>query len=391
LILDERLSELRGASAEISPQLRAHALDVDADPAAMSALLDLFPYKMIRQANTPPRLRKEPLRLGRWEFGSGSCLEHVVSAIELARGDAGLVLACPGPALAGLLIDQLADEQQQERFHLSLADGRTWSFFAMTEPDRGNDATGMQTAFVKDGDGGYRLHGVKRYIGNGSRGRSGVVFGRTGPGPLSIRAALVELDGERAPDGTVEGFHARPLDMVGLRGARLAEITFDGLRVPEEALLGRHLPGSRRGMWGAMRTFNKMRAQVAALAVGTGLAIHELVTGQRPHAPRAAEFGARLEACRHLVYEAAAAVDSDPDVARGSSAAKIVAVAAAVRTSRWAAAALGPGAVLEHPLLEKLTRDVRAFEFMEGTANIQRGHVSRSYLRGGSGDGRARI
>lgn len=382
VILDRRLAELRATSALLGKDLREHALELDADPADMTRLFDLAPYRLIREATTPERFRGNPLRLGGVQV-EDSCLDQVVSLVELARGDAGLILACPGPALAGMLIDHLADEGQQRRFHEALADGRTWSFFAMTEPAHGNDATGMQTTFTRAADGAYRLHGEKRFIGNGARGRIGVVYGRTGPGPLAIRAALVEPGATGTDEVAAAGFSARPLEMVGLRGARLAEITFDGLPVPQEALLGRHLPGSRRGMWGAMRAFNKMRAMVAALAVGGGLAIYELVAGERPQAPHMTEVGARLEACRQLAYEAAAAVDLDPDRADAPAAAKTTAVSAAVRTSRWAAAVLGPAAALEHPLLEKWTRDVRAFEFMEGTTNIQRGHIARDHLRGG--------
>ncbi len=51
-------------------------------------------------------------------------------------------------------------------------------------------------------------------------------------------------------------------------------------------------------------------------------------------------------------------------------------------TARWAAAALGPAGLLEHPLLEKWTRDACAFEFMEGPGNVQRLHVARGYQNG---------
>ncbi|WP_407939993.1 acyl-CoA dehydrogenase family protein [Micromonospora tarapacensis] len=50
--------------------------------------------------------------------------------------------------------------------------------------------------------------------------------------------------------------------------------------------------------------------------------------------------------------------------------------------SRWAVRSLGPAALVEHPLLEKWSRDVCAFEFMEGTSDIQRQHIVRSYLKG---------
>jgi alkylation response protein AidB-like acyl-CoA dehydrogenase len=373
----ERLRIVRGLTSEVAADLRTRALSVDADPECAARHFDAPAFQVIRNANTPIKYRAdagEPLDL----FESGSCLEAVVGTLELARGDAGMILACPGPALAGVLVDHLGSDEQRERFYRRLADGRTWSFFAMTEPGRGNDATAMETRLDPDGAGGYLLRGGKRYIGNGARGQIGVVFARTGRSPLSIRAALVELP--------VPGWSARRLDMVGLRGAYISELEFDGVPVPRENLLGEHLPASRRGMWGAIKTFNNMRIQVAALAVGTAVAITEYVAEHRPPRP-GADYGleaatARVEAARQLLYEAGARIERDPNRRFLSSAAKLSANAVAISTARWAATALGAGSLIEHPLLEKWSRDVRAFEFMEGTANIQRLHVAQGFLAG---------
>ncbi|MEU3731516.1 acyl-CoA dehydrogenase family protein [Streptomyces sp. NPDC033538] len=373
ITLDDRLRALRGASAEIGAELRTHALAVDADPSRMKPYLRLEAFDLIRRATTPDRFGQGPLRLGSHVYDQRSCLERVVSTVELARGDAGMLLSCPGPALAGILLDELGDEGQQRRFHERLSDGATWSFFAMTEPARGNDASALETRLVPDGADLYRLHGTKRYVGNGSRGGVGVVFARTGRGPLSIRAVLVEPP--------AHGYRAESLDMVGLRGARLSEISLDGLPVEPHMLLGSHKPPTRRGLWGAVRTFHHMRAQVAAMAVGTGLALHELVIAHRPGAPGADEVLDRLEACRQLVYAAGATVDRAPDSAGMPSLAKLGATRQAVAVSRWAVRSLGAAALVEHPLLEKWVRDVCGLEFMEGTANIQREHIAKSHLR----------
>lgn len=372
--LDDRLDALRRASAEMAGELREHALAVDADPQAMKPHLDVAAYRMIRRFMTPLRFADGPPRVGRFEYAPESCLQQVVWTVELAYGDAGLVMACPGPSLAGVLVGTLADEAQQERFYAAVADGVTWSFFAVTEPGRGNDASGLETRLDQETAGLYRLRGTKRYIGNGSRGRVGVVFARTGRGPLSIRAVLTELP---AP-----GFEATALDMIGLRGAGLGEIRLDDVPVPAELVLGRHLPATRRGLWGAVRVFNTMRAHVAALAVGTGLALVDLVRAERPQAPGAADLAARLDACRRLVYAAGASVDRDRGADGLPSAAKATATALAREASRWAVRSLNSDAIAEHPLLDKWARDVCAFEFMEGTTDIQRQHVARSYRKG---------
>ncbi|MFC8453504.1 acyl-CoA dehydrogenase family protein [Kitasatospora sp. NPDC057223] len=378
LELDERLRALRGAAAETAPELRALAPALDAAPHDLKPHLGAAAFDLIRRCTTPQRFGGDPLRVGRFAFSAGSSLETLVWMLELAHGDAGMVLAAPGPNLAGLLVDQLGDEQQQEYFYRAVADRGAWTFFAVTEPDRGSDAGAMESklerAAPERGDPElHLLHGTKKYIGNGARGALGVVFARTGSGPLSIRAALV--------DAAAPGFAAQELDMVGLRGAALGEIRFTGVPVPQERLLARHLPPTRRGLWGAVRVFNTVRPQVAALAVGTGLAFVDLVRAGRPHAPGLEAVAGRLEACRQLVYQAGAALDLDRDDGRLSSAAKIAAVAAAREAGRWAVRSLGPAALAEQPLLEKWTRDMGAFEFMEGTSDIQRLHVARSLVR----------
>jgi acyl-CoA dehydrogenase len=372
-MLDDRLKALRDTSASVAVELRDHAVQLDTDPYDMKPHLDVAAYPLIRAFQTPARFSDSPPRVGRVRYDPGSVLQQVVVTLELAYGDAGTAMACPGPGLAGVLVDHLGDDSQQEWFHRAVTDN-TWTFFAITEPARGSDATALETTLTKETPELYRLSGTKRYIGNGSRGDVGVVLARTGPGPLSVRAALVEA--------SQPGFHSSSLDTIGLRGACLGEITLADVPVPAEMLLGRHLPATRRGMWGAIRVFNTMRANVAALAVGTGLALVDLVRAERPDAPGAAELTARLEACRRLVYAAGTAVDNDRDTGTPSSTVKIAATALAREASRWAVRSLSPVALVDIPLLEKWTRDVCAFEFMEGTSDIQRQHVTRAYLKG---------
>jgi alkylation response protein AidB-like acyl-CoA dehydrogenase len=371
---DDRLRAVRDDCRDAAADLRARALSIDTDPDAMDEHFDSPVYTMIRQSNTPVRYRESVPGGGLKLMDSKTVLEDIVGMVELARGDMSALFACPCPALAGVFVRLLGNDEQQERFYTRLHGGRTWTFFAMTEPDHGNDATAMQTRFDKDGSGGYLMHGAKRYIGHGARGGIGLVFGRTGRSALSIRAALVEVP---AP-----GWSARRLDMVGLRGAYLSELNFDGVPVSADMLLGEHLPVTRRGVWGAIKTFNNMRVQISASAVGTAMAMAEYVAEHRKNAPGVDLALARAEAARELVYEAAARLDHDPERGYLSSAAKLGATRMAVQTARWASNAIGPAGLLEHPLLEKWTRDVRAFEFMDGTSNIQRLHVARGYQAG---------
>ncbi len=99
--LDARLRAVRDVSREAAEQLRSLALAIDADPDAMEAHLDTEVYAMVRTSNTPAKHRESlpgrPLRL----LDEGNCLETVVGTLELARGDAGALLACPSPRSPG--------------------------------------------------------------------------------------------------------------------------------------------------------------------------------------------------------------------------------------------------------------------------------------------------
>jgi alkylation response protein AidB-like acyl-CoA dehydrogenase len=374
-VLDDELLQLRGACRDIAPQLRALALAVDTAPHAMAAHLRTPALALLRAASTPEPYRGAdvPAYAGRY---TEDCLARAVANLELARGDAGVLSANTGPALAGLAVDALGDDAQRETFYRALADGRTWSFFAMTEEARGSDAAAIETRLEPAPDGGgtgpaaqgspgdLLLYGGKRYVANAARGTVGVVFARTGPSPLSIRAALLTCP---AP-----GLTGTALDMTGLRGARIGAMAFDGVRVPRERVLGTHLPASRRGLWGAGRAFNVMRVQIAAQAIGVAFAARDLVREARPGRSGDELVSARLRAARALLYEVAAGVDHDPDDRHRPSVAKLHATRLAVEVTGWAERALGPGSLLEHPLLEKWCRDVRAFEFMDGTGNILR-------------------
>ncbi|MFE1101177.1 acyl-CoA dehydrogenase family protein [Nocardiopsis alba] len=378
MVSDDLVTRMRESLAGHVQEIRAHALSLDHDPSNMEPYLDLDCFKAIRRFLIRGTAEGGPEEHGLSGYTFGSCLDTAVAVTEICRGDVGMMLACPGPALAGVAMRFLGDEDQREYFYRRVSDGRTWTFFAMTEPAIGSDATAMTTRLEKDGSDTYRLSGTKRYVGNGSRGDLGLVFARTSPGVLGIRAVLVEAGGP--------GWEAEALDMVGLRGARLSEMRFDDVAVPADMLLGRHLPPTRRGIMGALRAFNHMRVQIASMALGVSHAIHEYVAEHEPRAVGVDVMRARLEAAEELTFDAARAVDADPDLGHLSSAAKLRTTRLAAEVAHWSGGALGPASFLEHPLLEKWSRDVGALEFMDGTGNIQRMHVAKAYTRGRMAD-----
>ncbi|WP_415297610.1 acyl-CoA dehydrogenase family protein [Cellulosimicrobium sp. SJTW-1] len=341
------LLALRDHLRPVAVALRERALAVDADPGALHALLDagVLPYRQL--GGFPPGYLDDPLRVRGVPVLVRTCVERAVVAETLAWGDASVVVGAP----------------------------RTWTFFGLTEPDRGSDAAALETEVAAGGV----LRGHKKYVGNVARASLGVVFARHRPGPLGVGVYLV--------DTARPGFDAAPLVTTGMRAVQLGEVRFRDVPLRPEDSLGRHLSPSRRGLLGAVRTFNRLRPVVAALAVGVTQAALDYVRAERSSF-RADErrlletFDDRLHAARALVLEAARGADADPADGTLPAAAKATALDLAEEVTRTVPALLGPGARWEHPYLDKLVRDVPGLEMMEGTRTVQRLTLAQGWLQG---------
>ncbi|WP_410606158.1 acyl-CoA dehydrogenase family protein [Amycolatopsis sp. lyj-109] len=368
-VLDERLVTLRDAARQWGAEFRTAGAGLDTAPDGVGAHLDLAGVRCLATMLVPAEFGGAGLRLGAHRFHGMTAIERAVVLEELARGDAGLMLASPGASMSGVLVDVLADREQKEWFYGRLLERPTWTFFALTEPDRGSDATALETALSAPAEGKHRLDGRKKYVGNAARAALGVVFARTGPGPLGVTAVLV--------DTADPGFHAEPLESLGLRAARICELTLDGVTVPAERVLGRDRSPARRGMWACVQTFNRLRPGVAAIAVGIAAAAHDYVVTAggplgRDGRDRLEELGHRIDGVRHLVHLSAIEVDADGSRGHLASAAKAEACRLAEEATLEACGFFGPRARWDHPALDKLVRDARGVEFMEGAGNIQK-------------------
>ncbi len=357
------VAELRAEVRACAPDLRRRALAVDADPAQVAEHIDSPGMRLVHRVSTVP-VEPEPDR----------CLRLTAATLEAARGDAGVLMASPGPSLAGVVVDLLADDAQRDRFRSALSDARSWAFCAITEPHGGSDVLALRSQLRRTPEG-LRLSGSKTYVGHASRARLGVVLARTGPTPLHIRAVVVPAD--------AGGVTSTALPMAGLRGARIGRLTFTDVAVRDEDVLGSHLPPSRRGLWGAIRAFASVRVQVGAMAVGTAAAVCDYVTDHGNGGPdgELATIRARIATTERLVLRAAAAIDRDEGRGQLSALAKVTATRLAIEVTSRLPARLGRGALLDHPLLEKWRRDAAGFEFMEGTSAIQILHVADGALR----------
>jgi alkylation response protein AidB-like acyl-CoA dehydrogenase len=380
-VLEDRLAQLDGRCRDIAADLRGPGLELDRDPDAITRYLDLQAVALQRDVLMPPQYRGSADGLLAGATSGTSCAEWSLVARRLAHGDPGMVLASPGPSLSGAAVRALADDEQRDRFFSRLADRPTWTFFGLTEPDKGSAALELSTTLTAAPDGdGWFLDGEKCYIGNGARAQLGVVFARLAPGPWGIEAVLV--------DATDPGFSAEPLPMVGLRGARISRLRFDRVHITPDRLLGRDRPRSRRGLHGARQTLLWFRPSVAALALGVCDAVCDYVRERRPligggDRRRLDALVERTALVGRLVHGVAAEVDAGVANVHRIGAAKMSAARLAEHATLVAADLLGPASLIEHPWLEKITRDARAFEFMEGTSHIHRSGVFHGLVRGG--------
>jgi alkylation response protein AidB-like acyl-CoA dehydrogenase len=378
MMCTEDEKDLRGRLGEAARQFRRIGLDLDRDPEVIHKHLDLEGVRWLSQMSIPAELGA-PLFRGKSgrEYDFTSTRERVVSLECLSYGDIGVLLASPGPSLSGQVVGDLGTPEQKARYFSRLLTRPTWTFFALTEPDRGSDAAALTTRLVND-ERGFRLHGEKRFIGNGSRAQIGVVFARRNPGPLGIEAVLFDTE--------IDGFAARALPTMGLRGAGISQLRFDGCAVAESDIIGGNLNPSRRGLWGAILTFNRMRSGVAAMALGVAQASFDYVRQERRsfasrERSEMESFEYRLHAVRSAIYQAAEVADRDPANGTPAMVAKLQAVELVEAVTESAVRLLGPASLIEHPYLNKWYRDARGFEYMEGTSIIQKLQLFQGYRK----------
>jgi butyryl-CoA dehydrogenase len=318
------------------------------------------------------------------ELGGGGLdsLSYTLLCEELGRADSsvrGIVSVSNG--LFGKTVAKWGTEEQRAHWLPRLASGDALGCYALTEPGCGSDAAALATRGERDGDG-WALTGSKVFITLGSWAAVAIVFARTrGEGPRGITAFLVPTD--------AAGFEARPMKgKLGLRAQDTAELSLDGVRVPDSARLG----DEGQGFKVAMSALDNGRISLAAGCVGIAQGCLETSVAyakereafKRPIAgfqlvqELLAEMHVDTEAARLLTWRAAALADAGKQYTTEASMAKWFASEASVRAANAAVQVLGGyGYVDEYPVAKYL-RDARVTTLYEGTSQIQKLIVGRA-------------
>ncbi len=307
---------------------------------------------------------------------------------ELAQGDPTIAAYISIHNMVAWMIDAYGTDQQREEWLPGLVAMTDLGAYCLTEPGAGSDAAAIVTTAIRDGDE-FVLTGVKQFISGGGEAAVYVAMARTGqPGARGITAFLVPGGAEGLSFGPAEkkmGWNAQPT----------RQVIFDRVRVPASAVLG----GFGKGFSLAMSGLDGGRLSIAACSLGGAQwamdravrYVHERFTFGEPLAERQsvvftlADMATELRAARALVREAARALDEKaPDAAMQCAMAKRFATDVGFRVANEALQLHGGYGYLQEFGIEKVVRDLRVHQILEGTNEIMRVIIGR-HLLGGAG------
>jgi len=305
---------------------------------------------------------------------------------ELSKACGGIALAFAATGLGAIPIIVSGNDEQKQKYLPRIAEGKSLAAFALTEPNAGSDAAGIETRAVLDGDE-YVINGTKQWITNGGEAEIYTVFAVTDParGARGVSAIIVEK-------GTPGFSFGKKENKMGIRASATRELIFQDCRVPAENVLGR--PGT--GFFTAMKTFDLSRPGVASQALGIAQGALDLAV---KYARERRQFGVpissfqglrfmladmatKIEAARALIYAVARWLDhGDPRKATMYSAmTKCFASDVAMEVTTNAIQVFGGyGYMKEYPI-EKYMRDAKITQIYEGTNQIQRDEIGKGLI-----------
>ncbi|MEO1205068.1 MAG: acyl-CoA dehydrogenase family protein [Pseudomonadota bacterium] len=326
-------------------------------------------------------------------MGLGKEAMCVVSE-ELSRGYIGVGSLGTRSEIAGELILHNGTDEQKQKYLPGISSGEILPTAVFTEPNTGSDLASLKTRAVKTDDG-YTITGQKTWITHPVRADVMTVLARTNPDEKGYRGLSMFL--VEKPRGTDEnpfpadGMTGGEIEVLGYRGMKEYDISFDEFAVPESQLLG---GAEGQGFKQLMATFEGARIQTAARAVGVAQCAMDLALkyaldrqqfGQPIYNfPRVANkivmMAVEVMVARQLTYFSARQKDDGHRCDLEAGMAKLIGARVA-----WAAAdnALqvhgGNGFALEYPISRVLC-DSRILNIFEGAAEIQAQVVARRLL-----------
>jgi alkylation response protein AidB-like acyl-CoA dehydrogenase len=317
----------------------------------------------------------------------GSALTRLDAAIifeELAQGCTSTAAYISIHNMAAWMIDAFGREEARRRFLPKLCAMEHFASYCLTEPGSGSDAASLTTRARRDGDA-YVLDGAKAFISGGGRSDIYVVMARTGEaGPRGISCIVVE-------NGTLGLSFGAQEKKLGWKTQPTAMVMFENCRVPVANRIGKEGEGFRIAMAG----LDGGRLNIGACSIGGAqFCLERTIDYMKERRQfgtrladfqalqfRVADFATELEAARLLLYRAAVAVgDKEPGATRLAAQAKRLATDTGFEVVNGCLQLHGGyGYLRDHPI-ERVLRDVRVHQILEGTNEIMRLIVSRAML-----------
>lgn len=311
--------------------------------------------------------------------GGGTHLAWAVLHEELARVMPVIGLYFQVNTIVAGAIQRSGTPAQVKEWVPKLLDGTAKGFLAFTEPQTGTD-TKMLTTRAERTDEGWRITGQKMWISGARSAHIGIVFAKDPDGDLSL--FLVPTDRPGFDPGN-------QLDIHGMRGTELSDLSLDGVEVPADNLLG----GATGGQFETLRKVMPI-GKLGMCAIGVGImqrCLEESVRYARERQQQGhpiidfqaihyliAEMVAALEASRQLTYWAATCKDQGSDAINELATAKLFVTTQAVRVARMAVSVHGVYGIAQGAVVERFVRDAQVLELLEGTSEVQRELVMKA-------------
>lgn len=344
------------------------------------------------QKHFPVDILREAAQLGM----AGIMAREDIGGSRLTRLDAALIFeqlaaGCTSTSayltihnMVTSLIDRYADEPLRQKWGPRLTSMQAFSSYCLTEPESGSDAASLKTQAVRVGDE-YIINGTKAFISGGGVSDIYVCMVRTGEHPTSgISCVLIEKDRPGISYGKQEqklGWHSQPTSMV----------FFEDVNIPVENRIGDEGMGFKI----ALNALNGGRVNIAACSLGGALEVLNLT---QSYMNERKQFGKHLkdfqalrfyfadmliefEAARLMVYRAADELDKNhPKAQMYCAMAKKMATDVAFKISDKAMQIHGGYGYLKDYQIERIFRDLRVHQILEGTNEIMREIIAKNTL-----------
>lgn len=321
------------------------------------------------------------------DYGGGG-MDPLTTAIALESlgygcRDSGLVFSICAHLLACVVpIWKFGTEEQKRTYLPRLCNGTIIAVNAMSEPGSGSDAFSLRTRAVQEGTG-YRINGTKTFSSNGPVADLALVFALTDPA-LGYHGGVTAFLVEKGSPGFRVG---QKFEKMGLRTSPIAELVFENVFVPSEAVLG----GVGAGSNIFTHSMDWERICLFATHVGT---MERLLESSIGYARTRSQFGqsigkfqaishkvadmkVQLEAARLLVYRAAWRLDKQRNASLDASMAKLFVSEALVRTALDTVQIFGGYGYMTEYEVERALRDAVGSTLYSGTSEMQRNIISR--------------